>query len=222
METTPRQTIVTGGIVLCGGKSRRMGSPKAMLPFGPERMLQRVVRLLGEAVRPIVVVAAEGQELPELPGEVLVARDRCPDRGPLEGIAAGLRAIGELVEAAYVTACDVPLLVPAFVRRVIELGKTYEIAVPHVRGFDEPLSAVYCRSVLPRIDALLALGRLRPAFLFDEARTLRIDAEKLADVDPELLSLANVNDPQDYAAALRRAGFLEPQRRVGWARPERP
>ncbi len=207
MNTTPEHAVGTGGIVLCGGKSLRMGRPKAMLPFGPERMLQRVVRLLGEAVRPMVVVAAEGQELPELPAEVLVARDRRPDRGPLEGIAAGLRALGDLAGAAYVTACDVPLLVPAFVRRVVELRRTHEIAVPHVHGFDEPLSAVYCQSVLPRIDALLAAGRLRPAFLFDEARTLRIDAQKLVEVDPELLSLANVNDPKDYAAALRRAGF---------------
>ena len=44
-------------------------------------------------------------------------RDRLPDRGPLEGIAAGLRALGKRVEAAYVTGCDVPLLVPGFVRR---------------------------------------------------------------------------------------------------------
>jgi molybdopterin-guanine dinucleotide biosynthesis protein A len=178
-----------------------------MLPFGPERMLQRVVRLLREVVRPVVVVAAEGQELPDLPGEVLFAHDRRPDRGPLEGIAAGLRALEEQAEAAYVTACDVPLLVPAFVRRVIELGRTYEIAVPHVNGFDEPLSAVYAQSVLPKIDALLAAGRLRPVFLFDQARTLRIDGEKLVQVDPELLSLANVNNPKDYAAALCRAGF---------------
>ena len=52
---------------LCGGKSTRMGVPKATLPFGPETMLQRVVRLLGTVVSPIVVVAARGQELPELP-----------------------------------------------------------------------------------------------------------------------------------------------------------
>ncbi len=200
----------TGGIVLCGGKSRRMGRPKAMLPFGPERMLQRVVRLLGEAVHPIVVVAAEDQQLPDLPGETAIARDRSPDRGPLEGIAAGLRALANRAEAAYVTACDVPLLAPAFVRRVVDLSAGYEIAVPHVNGFDEPLSAVYRASVLPKVESLLAAGRLRPVFLFDEARTLRIERQTLEEVDPELLSLANVNDPQEYAAALRRAAFVTP------------
>ena len=55
------------GVVLCGGRSSRMGRPKAWLPFGRELMLPRVVRLLGEAVGPVAVVAAPGQDLPPLP-----------------------------------------------------------------------------------------------------------------------------------------------------------
>ena len=58
--------MTTGGIVLCGGRSERMGRPKVMLPFGPETMLQRVVRLVGAVGGPVVAVAAAGQELPEL------------------------------------------------------------------------------------------------------------------------------------------------------------
>ena len=67
--------IRVGGIVLCGGESRRMGRAKAWLPFGDETMLQRVVRLLTENVHPLVVVAAPGQELPTIPTEVTVVRD---------------------------------------------------------------------------------------------------------------------------------------------------
>ena len=114
--------MTTGGIVLCGGKSTRMGVPKATLPFGAETMLQRVVRLLATVVSPIVVVAAEGQALPALPDEVTVTRDEREARGPLEGLRAGLKALPESVAAAYVTSCDVPLLVPAFVERMIELS----------------------------------------------------------------------------------------------------
>ena len=73
----------TGGIVLCGGQSRRMGRPKAWLPFGPERLLQRVVRLVSTAADPVAVVAAPGQDLPELPRSVVVARDPVSGRGPL-------------------------------------------------------------------------------------------------------------------------------------------
>src|SRR5688572_15258054 len=97
-----------GGIVLCGGKSSRMGYPKALLPFGPELMLQRVVRLLREVVSPIVVVAAHDQALPPLPSDTLLARDERPERGPLEGLHAGLAALAGRVEAAYATSCDVP------------------------------------------------------------------------------------------------------------------
>src|SRR5436309_3861988 len=81
------------GIILAGGKSSRMGLPKATLPFGPELMLQRVVRLLSAVVQPIVVVAAPNQELPPLPGNVLLARDEREARGPLEGLFAGLSAL---------------------------------------------------------------------------------------------------------------------------------
>src|SRR5262245_36754359 len=102
--------MTSGGIVLCGGRSTRMGSPKALLPFGSETMLQRVVRGLGTVVSPIVVVAAEGQELPELPTSIVIARDENEDRGPLEALRAGLKGLPEGAEAAYVTSCDVPLL----------------------------------------------------------------------------------------------------------------
>src|SRR4051812_32950647 len=99
-----------GGIVLCGGRSTRMGVPKATLPFGPETMLQRVVGLLGGVVSPIVVVAARDQSLPQLPEGVLMTQDEREQRGPLEGLRAGLKALPESVDAAYVTSCDVPLL----------------------------------------------------------------------------------------------------------------
>ena len=181
-----------------------------MLPFGRETMLARVVRLLGEAVDSVVVVAAAGQALPELPPNVEVLRDRHKDCGPLEGVAVGLRAIAPEAEAAFATGCDVPLLLPEFVRRMIELSAGYDVAVPRVDGFDEPLAAVYRTCVLPRVEALLDRGRLRPAFLFDEVRTRRVTADELADVDPKLQSLANVNTPADYRAALVEIGGSEP------------
>ena len=243
-----------------------------MLPFGPETLLERVVRLLGQAVDVTVVVAAPGQKLPKLPASVVVAHDRHPDRGPLEGLAVGLRTLGDRafgrgegrgergeggggsgerpasrplslallpslapgpsplapdpwphaprpsplapgrspLVSAFVAACDVPLLVPALVRRMIELSAGHEIAVPHVGGFDQPLAAVYHLSVLPHVEALLEADRLRPAYLFDRVSTRRVTADELADVDPELQSLTNVNSPQEYLAVLERAGLSHP------------
>jgi len=196
--------VTAAGIVLCGGKSTRMGSPKALLPFGPETMLQRVVRLLGSVVTPIVVVSSRDQAVPLLPGYARIARDDREGRGPLEGLRAGLHALPDSAEAAYVTSCDAPLLVPGFVRQMVDLLGDHDIAVMDLDGFLHPLSAVYRRTLLPQVEALLASDRLRPAFLFDAVRTRRVTPAEVASVDPNLLSLRNLNTPQDYQDALQR------------------
>ena len=192
--------------MLCGGKSSRMGTPKALLPFGPETMLQRVLRLLGGVVAPIVVVAAATQELPPLPPGVLVTRDEREGRGPLQGLSAGLKALPQHVEAAYVTSCDVPLLVPAFVTQMLDLARNHDVTLMEIDGFAHPLSAVYRRDVLPHVDALLAQDRLRPLFLFEMVRTRRVAPAEMT-ADPDLLTLRNLNTPEDYKQALELAGI---------------
>lgn len=192
--------------MLCGGKSTRMGTSKALLPFGPETMLQRVVRLLNEVVSPIVAVAAADQNLPLLPPDVIVTQDEREGRGPLEGLRAGLKALPHGVDAAYVTSCDVPLLVPGFVQQMLALAEGYDVAVMEIEGFTHPLSAVYRRATLARIEELLTQDRLRPVFLFDSVRTRRVRPEEMT-ADPALRTLRNLNTPEDYQRALADAGF---------------
>jgi molybdopterin-guanine dinucleotide biosynthesis protein A len=186
-----------------------MGRDKATLPFGPELMLQRVVRLVGEVVEPanIVVVAAPDQALPDLPRDVQVAYDSTAYRGPLEGLATGLRALEGRAEAVYATACDVPLLVPEFVERMFELLGNHDIAVPYDGEFHHPLAAVYRSAILPKIEQLLAADRMRLIFLFDDADTRKVNVELVRSVDPELATLKNLNRPEDYEAALLVAGY---------------
>ncbi|MBP3956629.1 molybdenum cofactor guanylyltransferase [Gemmata sp. G18] len=220
-----------GGIVLCGGKSSRMGRPKAWLPFAGEFMLQRAVRVLREVVDPVVVVAARDQDVPPLPAEIVLVRDEIDENGPPAGLAAGLVALAGTCDAVYLSACDVPFLKPEFVRRVIAflgepnpltpfpkkeggtepsavlspspLGGGVGAAVPRVGGFLHPLAAVYRVDVLPVVRAMLAEGRLRAVDLFDRVPTRVIEPEELIDVDPELVSLRNLNSPGDYETALR-------------------
>ena len=192
------------GIVLCGGQSRRMGRPKAWLPFGGELMLPRVVRLLREAVNPVVVVAAPDQEVPPLPAEVPIVRDEEKGRGPLQGLAAGLASLRGRVEAAYLSSCDVPFLRPAFVRRLIDLLGDHDICVPRVGDYHHPLAAVYRLGVAEAVRRLLAEDRLRPFFLFEAVATRVVEAAELADADPGFDSLRNLNTPEDYEAARRQ------------------
>lgn len=194
-----------GGVVLCGGESRRMGRPKAWLAFGDELLLPRVVRLLGEVVAPIVVVAAPGQDVPIMPAEIEIVRDAEHGRGPLQGLAAGLEALRGRAEAAYVSSCDVPFLLPAFVRRLIGLLGHWAICVPDAGGFLHPLSAVYRIEIADVAARLLAANRLRSSLLIEQAPTRIVQPEEFADVDPTFQSLRNLNTLADYEAALRES-----------------
>src|SRR5258708_26726058 len=140
-----------GGIILCGGKSSRMGRTKAWLPFGSEWMLQRVVRILSGVVSPVVVVASQGQDVPGLPADVEFACDEQEALGPLAGLAAGLAALGDQVDAVYASSCDVPLLKAEFVDYVIAALDDYDLAIPRDGQYHHPLAAVYRSRLLPTI-----------------------------------------------------------------------
>src|SRR5437879_8946661 len=78
-------------VVLAGGKSSRMGRPKAWLPFHGQPMLARVLARLGPLFAECVVVRAPDQELP--PVDARLVEDEAPGQGPVAGLAAGLAAI---------------------------------------------------------------------------------------------------------------------------------
>ena len=198
-----------GAIILAGGKSSRMGSPKASLAWHGSTLLRRVTGLAQRTVDgPVVVVRAPGQVLPELPRSVEIVSDAREGRGPLQGLAAGLAAIGERAEVAFVSSTDAPLLHPAFIRRVIDaLSEDVDVVLPEIHGFRQPLSAAYRTRLLPEVEALIAEDRLKPAFLFERCRVLRLDdAAMLRDaavaaLDPDLASVRNLNEPSDYERA---------------------
>jgi molybdopterin-guanine dinucleotide biosynthesis protein A len=181
-----------GGIVLCGGQSSRMGQPKARLPVDGEPLLTRTVRVLSEAVSPVIVAAAPGQELPSLPGEVRIVRDELPGRGPLGGLAAALA--GMEAESAFVAACDLPRLSAALIRSICEhLSSASPLlaCVPRVDGQPQPLAAVYRKDVFGVLRQHLAAGRYSMRELLGA-----IDVVWLDGLDAE--AFANVNTMEDY------------------------
>jgi molybdopterin-guanine dinucleotide biosynthesis protein A len=182
-----------------------MGRPKAWLPFGDELMLPRVVRILSEVVSPIVVVAARGQDIPQMLSDVHVVCDEYDAYGPLAGLAAGLTALTGRCGAAYATSCDVPLLNAQFVERVVGLLGDYDMAIPRDAEFAHPLAAVYRTSLATTARERIAAGERRLLSLLDDCRGRNIEMSELREVDPELRSLRNLNSPEDYAWAVREA-----------------
>jgi len=179
-----------------------MGEPKWSLPFGEETLLDRTVRIVGEVVHEVLVVAREGQEIV---GDYQIVRDPAEGLGPLAGLAAGLGAMDAAY--AFLTSCDAPFLNPDYVRRVLELARGHPVAVPFIDGYYMSTSAVYGREVLPRAQELLAARRLRPLFLIEAVAARTVTADELRDVDPELESFRNCNTQAEYRQALLDAGF---------------
>lgn len=201
------------GVVLAGGRSSRMGTPKAALEWHGSTLLRRTVGILARATGgPVVVVRAAGQDLPDLPPRTVVVEDPAQGKGPVQGIAAGLAALSGQAEAAFVSSTDMPFLHPAFVRRVLRVADEdgVDVCLPVARGYPQPLAAAYRTSLAQTAARLVKEDRLRPAFLLQECEVRRLDDTALttdpvlAALDPELDSVLNVNEPADYQAARAR------------------
>jgi molybdopterin-guanine dinucleotide biosynthesis protein A len=200
MQAPPR----LGAIVLAGGRSSRMGAPKALLEWHGGTLVRRVTGILQRLADPVVVVHADGQELPPLPGVERVV-DRAPDRGPLEGIAAGLRAVASRCPAVFVSATDLPFLHPDLVLALATGRGENDVAVPVADGHVHHLCAVYGSDLLPAVEQQLAGDRLRVGLLLEAIDVLRLDATAL----PHPESLRNLNTGDSYRRAL-----AEPQPRI--------
>lgn len=202
-----------GGIILCGGESRRMGTPKAWLQFDNEYLLQRIARAAAPAASPIVLATRHGMALPPLIPELGVAYDQSEHAGPLAGIAAGMAALRDKAEAALVLACDHPLLMTAVVERMIELLGEYRAVVPELGGRLFPTLAVYRLETLTVVEEMLGSGDLRAQEFARRCRPRRVGEVDLADIDPELRSFCNMNEPAEYQTALNLSNRPAPKGR---------
>ena len=190
------------GIVLAGGRSTRMGQDKASLPFGDDTLLTRAIRLVGSVADEVIVVvqSEQGGSNLALGLAVRVVFDPIENLGPLAGIAAGLAASNS--DLNLIVACDMPLIKPAVLRRLVELCGDADICVPVVGAQASPLCAVYRSSVASAAQALLATGERRAMRLLDQVITKRVDAALFRDLDPQLESFVSCNTPEELQAAL--------------------
>jgi molybdopterin-guanine dinucleotide biosynthesis protein A len=187
-------------LILAGGRSVRMGSPKALLLFDGEPLIVHSVRLLRQLFADVLIAAAPGQHLPPVPARIVA--DAVPHQGPVGGLCAGLGSAG--TDVVFVTSCDSPFLSPELIASMVSRIHGCDVVVPRWQGRDQPLHAVYRRSVLPVLEEQLARGDLRAGALFDRVRACRIDEVEIGRFDPAGLSFFSMNTPGEYADALAR------------------
>ena len=197
-------TDMTAGIVLAGGRGRRMGRDKASIVLGGRTLLERTVSALAQIADEVIVVRARGQSLPALLSETRVIEDALPRRGPAAGLHAGLSCIGEAVGLAV--ACDLPFLDASLLRELLSLAPGYDAVVPVVKGRPQTLHAVYARSCLPVLERLLAERDASLQALVAQVKTRYVECQNDA---AWLRSCLNINTPADLERAVQMASEVK-------------
>lgn len=193
------------GIVLSGGKSRRLGQDKALLrlwgPRGPT-LLEATVGLLESICDEVLVVGVAPSGGPALPARQVA--DRYPGGGSLGGIYTGL--LEATCPFALVVACDMPFLQPALLRYMAGRPRDYDVLIPRLRAPDgpetnqlhvEPLHAIYGRPCLEPMRTLLEQGERQIIRFFPSVRVRYLEAVEIAPWDPAGRAFRNINTPQD-------------------------
>jgi molybdopterin-guanine dinucleotide biosynthesis protein A len=183
-----------GGIVLSGGKSRRMGSDKALLPYNGTTLLKHVVSIVRSVAGETLVVADLADKYAFKDGTRVVG-DLYPESGPLGGIITGLTYAGD--EFNLVVACDMPLLQPALLKRLLQAAEGNDAAVPEINGRLEPLCAAYHKQVADKLRITLESGELAVHKAISCLNIYRLEEEEVRRFDPELRSFSNWNTPDD-------------------------
>jgi molybdopterin-guanine dinucleotide biosynthesis protein A len=207
-------------VVLAGGRSRRMGTEKAILQLGSETLIETVVHRLQPLFENVIVSTADGHSFSRL--DLTEVADIYPDCGSLGGLYAGLSAATS--DYVFAVACDMPLVNLVLVRRMISLSEGFDVVVPRTcpentaEGepklvYLEPLHAVYGKSCLNHMEELLGRKELRIFDLFDKVMVRYVEADEIRAVDPDMLSFFNVNTPADLERARRIISAEESRKR---------
>jgi molybdopterin-guanine dinucleotide biosynthesis protein A len=181
------------GIILSGGKNRRMGTNKAFLKIDGERLIDRTVRIFREIFKEIILVT--NSPLEYLDQDVEIVTDIYKGKGALGGIFTGIfHAAGS---ENFVAACDMPYLNRSFIEYMAGLAKGYDIVVPHTAEGFQPLHAIYSKNCLAPIKKLLLEDKLKVSGFFKGRKIFMIEEEILRSFDPEGRMFFNVNTKDD-------------------------
>ncbi|MEW6544913.1 MAG: molybdenum cofactor guanylyltransferase [Nitrospirota bacterium] len=201
------------GVLLAGGKSRRMGEDKRFLTLAGQTLLERALSVLEGLFTEVLVVV--GQPEPRLAGlRHPVVADLIPGCATLGGLYTGLSEASH--QRIFAAACDMPFLNPAVIRLMAQLDRTSDVVMARLANGLQPMHAFYSKACLPYLREMLNVGNLTVQDLCRQpALSVRLlSEEELRQADPQLLSFMNVNAPADleFARKLLAGRQLGPAR----------
>ena len=193
------------GLALAGGRSGRMGANKALLEFGGVRIIERLLRTIRPLSPEIVIVANDPDTYADL--GVPVWPDRIPEKGALGGIYTAV--FHSTFPQTFCIACDMPFPNRAVIAYLRDLAFGYDVVVPRTADGYQPLHAVYSKTCLPHMEAMIHADRLKIDRLFPGVRVRTVEEEELRPMDPSLRCFVNVNTREELEAATQMAGRIE-------------
>jgi molybdopterin-guanine dinucleotide biosynthesis protein A len=188
------------GVILAGGKSRRMGEDKRFLTVGTATLLDRSRSVMMEIFPEVLIVIA--QDSPPLEGKgCRVCQDLIPDCGSLGGLYSGLTLA--TFDRAFVVACDMPFLNQAMIRFFLDRDPGADVLMGRLPSGLQPLHAVYGKKALPVLERMALTRRLRIQDVASDPslRIAIVEPSEWAHLDPDSRSFQNVNTPEDLLAA---------------------
>jgi len=185
------------GIVLSGGESRRMGTDKAFLKVDGAPMIEHVLQSLRSVVSRIIIVTNRPESYAAYDAEVVI--DACNKRGSLVGIYSGL--LRSKADYNLVVACDMPFLNSRLLSYMANQADSYDIVLPRVGEFVEPLHAIYHKRLTTIMDRHIKRDQLQIRGIFSGLKIRYITEEEIDRHDPERRSFINLNTPNEYKEA---------------------
>lgn len=196
------------GVILAGGKSRRMGSDKAFMEVGQAGMIQLVAEELKKVFKE-VLIAGGGEEAGKRLGLTVVA-DIIPGGGPLSGIHAALKISS--FNKCLVVPCDMPFLRAELAVFMLSMAEGYDVAVPTNGSFYQPLFAVYDKSCIDVIENALRAGRYKVVDFYPQVKVNYVNDKYLRQLTDTGRAFFNVNTPSDLHKARDMAKLSEKDR----------
>jgi molybdopterin-guanine dinucleotide biosynthesis protein A len=187
------------GIILAGGKNRRIGTNKAFLVVNGDRIIDRTVGILKSLFEDVIIVAND--PLAYLDQNVTIVTDILPDKGALGGLYTGLFFASH--SRAFVCACDMPFIAKKFIEYMINQVGSYDIVTPDAGDGWQPMHAIYDKKFLPEMKSMLDQDKLKISYLYKSGRTLTIRGDITDTFDPEKKMFLNVNTYDDLQAISR-------------------
>jgi molybdenum cofactor guanylyltransferase len=162
--------------VIAGGESRRFGSDKLLHNYKGVPLIVHVVNILKLVFKDIVIIARDKEKFPF--ADIPVFPDIVPLGGPIAGIHSGLKHSN--TQKTFCFAGDLPNINIELIKYMISLSDDYDVVVPRIKKYYEPLYAIYSRNCINLIESNIAEGNYQILGFYDKCNVREVSEIELA------------------------------------------